>query len=100
MSKDRGDKSNSGGEEFSLEDILAEFGKESGTPKRTDHHRDMEDTIPLPVIPQKDLPPEHRAGRRKGTGNNVVRFPGRKGRPAPPPEEEPEAGAAVPAYCA
>ena len=34
--------------------------------------------------------PEHRAGRRKGTGNNVVRFPGKKGRPAPPPEEEPE----------
>ena len=93
MPKDRDDELNRHGgpaPEFTLEEILAEYRdrRESGLD---------DDTIPLPVIPQKDLPPGHRSGMRKGTGSNVVRFPGRKGRPAPPPEEEPEAeGEAVP----
>ena len=86
MPKDRDDELNRHGgptPEFTLEEILAEYRdrRESGLD---------DDTIPLPVIPQKDLPPEHRAGRRKGTGNNVVRFPGKRSRPTPPPEEEPE----------
>ena len=89
MSKDRGDKSNSGGEEFSLEDILAEFGKESGAPKRTDHHRDMEDTIPLPVLPRDKAEPPY-TGRRK---YNVVSFPiGMQITPAPEEDGEEEAG--------
>ena len=86
MPKDRDDELNRHGgptPEFTLEEILAEYRdrRESGLD---------DDIIPLPVIPQKDLPPEHRAGRRKGTGNNVVRFPGKRSRPVPPPEEEPE----------
>ena len=81
MPKDRDDELNTYGDpmpEFTLEEILAEYRdrRESGLD---------DDTIPLPVIPQQDLPPEHRAGRRKGTGNNVVRFPGRRLRPGPLP---------------
>ena len=84
MPKDRDDELNTYGDpmpEFTLEEILAEYRdrRESGLD---------DDTIPLPVIPQQDLPPEHRAGRRKGTGNNVVRFPGRRLRPGPQPEED------------
>ena len=84
MPKDRDDELNRHGgptPEFTLEEILAEYRdrRESGLD---------DDTIPLPVIPQQDLPPEHRAGRRKEAGNNVVRFPGRRLRPAPQPEED------------
>ena len=87
MPKDRDDELNRHGgpaPEFTLEEILAEYRdrRESGLD---------DDTIPLPVIPQKDLPPGHRAGMRKGTGGNVVRFPGGKGRPIPAPGEDGEA---------
>lgn len=93
MPKNRDDQVNKGGgEDFSLEEILAEY--ESRREKGVD-----DDTIPLPVIPQKDLPPEQRAKRRPGNAHNVVSFPGGDGpeddvpedKPAPPPKPRPTA---------
>ncbi len=88
MPKDRDDKHNSGtsgGEEFSLEEILAEFG---GAPRRSGG-KDKEDTIPFPIVPKS--PGSHSA--RPTGGSRVVDFPsGRSQRSAgrrPPPERRP-----------
>ena len=88
MPKDRDDKHNSGtsgGEEFSLEEILAEFG---GAPRRSGG-KDKEDTIPFPIVPKS--PGSHSA--RPAGGSRVVDFPsGRSQRSAdrrPPPERRP-----------
>ena len=88
MSDDRDDKQNTGApgpEDFSLEEILAEFG--GGPPKPT---RWKEDTIPFPVQgrrPRGGSPPPP-AG-----GGKVVDFPAGKReagpRPAPPPKAPP-----------
>ena len=88
MAKDRDDELNkgtSGGEEFSLEEILAEFG---GAPRRSGG-KDKEDTIPFPIVPKS--PGSHSA--RPAGGSRVVDFPsGRSQRSAdrrPPPERRP-----------
>ena len=87
MSDDRDDKRNTGTpgpEEFSLEEILAEFG--GGPPKPTRWKE--EDTIPFPPVnrrPRGASPPPPPGGGR------VVSFPGEgrqaQPRPAPPPAE-------------
>ena len=83
MPKDRDDKRNSGtpgGGDFSLEEILAEFGD---TPRRN-RDGDKEDTIPFPIVPKASAP---RAARPAG-GGRVVDFPtGRREKPAAPPAE-------------
>lgn len=63
--------------EFSLEEILAEYRerREQGLDDRT---------IPLPVIPPEDLPPQQPP--RHPQRNNMVRFPG--ARPGPTPENQ------------
>ena len=71
MSKDRGDKSNSGGEDFTLEEILAEFGR-SGGEASSPPRRDLDDTIPLPILPRQDDEPPFTG---KGP-DNIVSFPG------------------------
>ena len=88
MAKDRDDELNkgtSGGEEFSLEEILAEFG---GAPRRSGG-KDKEDTIPFPIVPKS--PGSHSA--RPAGGSRVVDFPSGRGEaPAgrrPPPERRP-----------
>ena len=88
MAKDRDDELNkgtSGGEEFSLEEILAEFG---GAPRRSGG-KDKEDTIPFPIVPKS--PGSHSV--RPAGGSRVVDFPsGRSQRSAdrrPPPERRP-----------
>ena len=96
MPKDRDDKRNSGtpGGEFSLEEILAEFGDKPAPPPK----EDKEDTIPFPAVTGK-----RPADRRKPAGGRVVAFPGGgrekpdapevERRPAPPPQpprQEPE----------
>ena len=96
MPKDRDDKRNSGtpGGEFSLEEILAEFGDKPAPPPK----EDKEDTIPFPAVTGK-----RSADRRKPAGGRVVDFPGGgrekpaapevERRPAPPPQpprQEPE----------
>ena len=63
MAKDRDDELNQdlpGGDEFSLESILAEFG--GGQKKKK---RDEEDTIPFPVVPKSQRPssPSKKPGR-------------------------------------
>ena len=73
MSDDRDDKQNTGApgpEDFSLEEILAEFG--GGPPKPT---RWKEDTIPFPVQGRRPRggPPPPPAG-----GGKVVDFPAGK----------------------
>ena len=93
MAKDRDDELNKqepGQEEFSLEEILAEFG---GGASRPDW---KEDTIPFPVRPKGRR--EGPAPRPSGPGR-VVDFPGGKReepapvrrQPPPAPPEEPEA---------
>ena len=99
MAKDRDDELNkgtSGGEEFSLEEILAEFG---GAPRRSGG-KDKEDTIPFPIVPKS--PGSHSA--RPTGGSRVVDFPSGRGEapadrrpqperrpaPPPPPPSEPE----------
>ena len=100
MSDHRDDELNRGApgqeEEFSLEEILAEFG--GGPPKPT---RWKEDTIPFPVRPRR---PEVGRPAVSPGGGRVVAFPGGK-REAPrnpppvppkaPPEPEPEPVSAV-----
>ncbi len=99
MAKDRDDELNKdapGGEEFSLEEILAEFGGGSARGKR-----DKEDTVPFPIVP-KSRPAQPQ--RPQTGGGRVVAFPSGKGgdkaktppveRQAPPqrpaePEAEP-----------
>jgi len=71
MSKDRGNKSNSGGEDFTLEEILAEFGR-SGGEASSPSRRDLDDTIPLPILPRQDDEPPFTG---KGP-DNIVSFPG------------------------
>ena len=74
MAKDRDDELNkgtSGGEEFSLEEILAEFG---GAPRRSGG-KDKEDTIPFPIVPKS--PGSHSA--RPAGGSRVVDFPSGRG---------------------
>ena len=91
MPKDRDDQLNKGhpdGEAFSLEEILAEYKGRGGG-------EEMDNTIPLPVIPQKDLPRPHRPPRREGAIDNVVDFPG-KAAPRQPAPQEPEAGDGAP----
>ncbi|OUO11856.1 hypothetical protein B5F94_13175, partial [Flavonifractor sp. An4] len=63
MAKDRDDELNEdlpGGDEFSLESILAEFG--GGQKKKKP---DEEDTIPFPVVPKSQRPssPSKKPGR-------------------------------------
>ena len=103
MAKDRDEELNKekpGGEEFSLEEILAEFG--SGSTRRA---RDREDTVPFPIVP-KSRPAQ--SAPAKG-GGRVVAFPSSKGgeggktapveRQAPPQrpaEPKPEAKAEPP----
>ena len=63
MAKDRDDELNEdlpGGDEFSLESILAEFG--GGQKKKKP---DEEDTIPFPVVPKSQRPssPSKKLGR-------------------------------------
>ena len=72
MPKDRYDKRNSGapGGEFSLEEILAEFGDKPAPPPR----EEKEDTIPFPAVTGK-----RPADRRKPAGGRVVDFPGAGG---------------------
>ena len=99
MAKDRDDELNkgtSGREEFSLEEILAEFG---GAPRRSGG-KDKEDTIPFPIVPKS--PGSHSA--RPAGGSRVVDFPSGRGEapagrrpqperrpaPPPPPPSEPE----------
>ena len=92
MAKDRDDELNRGvpgGEEFSLESILAEFG--SG-PKRK---KEKEDTIPFPIVPKTS---SARNSRVRPGGGRVVNFPGggvqdglpveRQAAPQRPPEPE------------
>ena len=72
MAKDRDDELNKdmpGGEEFSLESILAEFGGGSARKKR-----DKEDTVPFPIVPKRTAsqPPPPKGGGR------VVAFPSGK----------------------
>ena len=91
MPKDRDDQLNKGhpdGEAFSLEEILAEYKGRGGG-------EEMDNTIPLPVIPQKDLPRPHRPPRREGAIDNVVDFLG-KAAPRQPAPQEPEAGDGAP----
>lgn len=92
MAKNRDEKQNSGtpGEgEFSLEEILAEFGH--GRAKRAGQKEEAEvpeDTIPFPVVR-----PKGREAPRAGGAGKVLRFPqGERGpAPAPPPQPpEPE----------
>ena len=67
MAKDWDDQLNSGrsgGDEFSLESILAEFG--GGKPKK----KVEDDTIPFPIIPQKN-----RASTGTGKPGRVLTFP-------------------------
>ena len=69
MAKDRDDELNKdepGGEEFSLEEILAEFGGGSARKKR-----DKEDTVPFPIVPKR---PAAQSAPPKG-GGRVVAFP-------------------------
>ena len=77
MARDRDDELNKGGsgeEEFSLEEILAEFGGGSGKKKKT-----REDTIPFPIVPKR---PAAQSAPPKG-GGRVVAFPsGRDTEPA------------------
>ncbi len=99
MAKDRDDqlnRGNSGGEEFSLESILAEFGEKK--PKK----KVEEDTIPFPIIPHS----QRTAGGEKKSGR-LLPFPEgspREEEPAPPPRrptpqepppQEPAAGQKV-----
>ena len=69
MAKDQDDELNTGvpgGEEFSLESILAEFGGEGGGSGKTEKKKKVtEDTIPFPVIPksQRTSPPIGKPGR-------------------------------------
>ena len=83
MPKDRDDKRNSGapgGGDFSLEEILAEFGD---APRRN-RDGDREDTIPFPIVPGNSAP--HTP--RPAGGGRAVDFPtGRREKPAAPPAE-------------
>ena len=98
MAKDQDDELNTGvpgGEEFSLESILAEFGGEGGGSGKTEKKKKVtEDTIPFPMIPksQRTSPPTGKPGR-------LLTFPERGADdtepvreivppPAPPPEQE------------
>ena len=84
MAKDRDDELNKdvpGGEEFSLESILAEFG---GGPARK--KRDKEDTVPFPIVPKRTAsqPPPPKGGGR------VVAFPSGKEEEKPGERSEKE----------
>lgn len=88
MAKDRDDELNKdepGGEEFSLEEILAEFGGGSARKKR-----DKEDTVPFPIVPKR---PAAQSAPPKG-GGRVVAFPSGKDtepvgkREAPQPKKD------------
>ena len=87
MSDHRDDKQNTGTpgpEDFSLEEILAEFGGGAVRPTRW-----KEDTIPFPVggrRPQAARPAP--AGGKPAGAGKVVDFPG--GRPETPPPAPPE----------
>ena len=98
MAKDQDDELNTGvpgGEEFSLESILAEFGGEGGGSGKTEKKKKVtEDTIPFPMLPksQRTAPPTGKPGR-------LLTFPERGADdtepvreivppPAPPPEQE------------
>ena len=88
MANDRDDELNKdepGGEEFSLEEILAEFGGGSARKKR-----DKEDTVPFPIVPKSRTA---QPNRTKG-GGRVVSFPSGKGgekakEPARPKPDQP-----------
>ncbi len=70
MSKDKDEQNKD--ETFTLEEILAEFGRGDGGKAEPEDRRDTRDTIRLPVLPRTgDEPPF--TGRKK---YNVVVFPG------------------------
>lgn len=97
MAKDRDDELNRdepGGETFSLEEILAEFG--GGATRKKER---KEDTIPFPIVPKGRTA---QSTRPRSGGGRVVAFPSGKGEenraeppverqaaPQPPPEPEP-----------
>ena len=110
MAKDQDDELNTGvpgGEEFSLESILAEFGGEGGGSGKTEKKKKVtEDTIPFPMIPksQRTSPPTGKPGR-------LLTFPERGADdtepvreivppPAPPPEQEVNVLTALPVLIA
>lgn len=72
------------GGDYSLDDILAEFGHPAAPPSKEDSSEERFNTIDLSQLPRPSSRPQSGP-----TGGKVVAFPGTAGRPKGPAAEDP-----------